>query len=120
MLNRIKKNLITAVLAGTMCLTLPAFALDSTVSYVNINDRAYQDVEIVITDNNQILVPFKQLADLFNIKYDANRVDKKISFTTFDGKEGMITQNGIFVEDTPIAKFTPVFVQSGIMDGVFN
>ena len=120
MLNRVKKNLITAMLAGTMCLALPCFALDSTVSFIDINNRAYKDVEIVITDNNTILVPFKQLADIFNIKYEANRVDKQISFTTFDGKHGMVTQQGVFVEDYPITKKAPVFVKQGIMDGVFN
>ena len=50
-----------------MCAALPCFAIDSTLSYVNINDLAYQDVEIVITDNSQIWVPFKQLADIFEI-----------------------------------------------------
>ena len=120
MLNRVKKNLITAVIAGTMCLALPCFGLDSTVSYVNINDMAYQDVEIVITDNNKILVPFKQLADVFDIKYDANRVEKRIGFTTFDGKEGYVTQSGVFVEDFPITNASPLFVMQGIMDGVFN
>ena len=47
MLNRIKKNLIIAF-AG-VCLCLPAFAVDSTISYITINDMAYQDVEIVVT-----------------------------------------------------------------------
>lgn len=106
-------------MAGTLCLALPCFALDSTVSYVNINNLAYQDVEIVI-DHNKIYVPFKQLADLFDIKYQANRVDKKISFTTWDGKEGMVTQAGVFVEDRPLTKKSPIFVMQGIMDGVFN
>ncbi len=120
MLNRVKKNLITAAIAGTMCLTLPCFAYDSTISYVNINNLAYQDVEIIISGNNEILVPFKQLADIFDIKYEANRVDKKITFVTFDGKSGMITQQGVFVEDAPITKRSPIFVMQGIMDGVFN
>ena len=120
MLNRVKRNLIIAAIAGTMCLILPCFALDSTISYININNLAYQDVEIVLTDNNEILVPFKQLADLFDIKYEGNRVDKKISFTTFDGKEGMVTQQGVFVEDMPVTKRQPVFVMQGLMDGVFN
>ena len=121
MLNRAKKIIIILAMAGTlMCRALPSFALDSTVSYVNINNMAYQDVEIVIDKGNKILVPFKQLADLFNIKYEANRVDKKISFTTYDGKEGMVTQNGIFVEDKPVSTQSPVFVMQGIIDGVFN
>ena len=118
MLNRIKKNLILAF-AG-MLLALPVFALDSTVSYSNVNDRAYQDVEIAITDKSEILLPFKQLADLFNIPYTANRVDKHISFKTWDGKEGMITQQGVFVQDAPVSKRKTEFLQQGIMDGVFN
>lgn len=118
MLNRIKKNLILAF-AG-MLLALPVFALDSTVSYINVNDRAYQDVEIVITDKSEILLPFKQLADLFNIPYTANRVDKHIGFKTWDGKEGMITQQGVFVQDAPVSKRKTEFLQQGIMDGVFN
>ncbi len=118
MLNRIKKNLILAF-AG-MLLALPVFALDSTVSYINVNNRAYQDVEIAITDKSEILLPFKQLADLFNIPYTANRVDKHISFKTWDRKEGMITQQGVFVQDAPVSKRKTEFLQQGIMDGVFN
>ena len=118
MLNRIKKNLILAF-AG-MLLALPVFALDSTVSYINVNDRAYQDVEIVITDKSEILLPFKQLADLFNIPYTANRVDKHIGFKTWDGKDGMITTQGVFVQDAPVSKRKTEFLQQGIMDGVFN
>lgn len=118
MLNRIKKNLILAF-AG-MLLALPVFALDSTVSYINVHNRAYQDVEIAITDKSEILLPFKQLADLFNIPYTANRVDKHISFKTWDGKEGMITQQGVFVQDAPVSKRKTEFLQQGIMDGVFN
>lgn len=118
MLNRIKKNLILAF-AG-MLLALPVFALDSTVSYINVNNRAYQDVEIAITDKSEILLPFKQLADLFDIPYTANRVDKHISFKTWDGKEGMITQQGVFVQDAPVSKRKTEFLQQGIMDGVFN
>ena len=120
MLNRVKKNLIIASLIGTMCLSSAAFALDSTVSYITINNLAYQDVEIVITDKDEILVPFKQLADIFEIKYEGNRVDKQISFTTIDGKPGMVTQQGVFVEDAPITKYPTIFVQQGIMDGVIN
>ncbi len=120
MLNRAKKILIISAIAGTMCLTLPSFALDSTVSYININDLAYQDIEIVINNKNQILLPFKQLADIFVIKYNANRVDKIIGFQTLDGEEGVINQNGIFINDQKISDATPIFIMQGIMDGVFN
>ena len=120
MLNRAKKILISSVIAGTLCLALPSFALDSTISYININDLAYQDIEIVINEKNQLLVPFKQLADIFVIQYSANRVDKMIGFKTLDGKDGVINQNGIYIADEKISSFQPVFIMQGIMDGVFN
>lgn len=118
MLNRVKKNLIIAITG--LLLAAPAFALDSTISYITINGMAYQDVEIVITEQAEILVPFKQLADLFDIQYSANRVDKFIGFKTFDGKDGIINQKGIFVQDVPVSKRGTIFVSQGIMDGVFN
>lgn len=119
MLNRIKYNLITLI-TGMCLLGLPVLADESTVSYITINNMAYEDVEIVVTDKAEILVPFKQLADIFNIQYSANRVDKMISFKTHDGKEGMVNTNGVFVQDYPITKRKPVFINQGIMDGVFN
>ncbi len=112
--------LIISAIAGTMCLTLPSFALDSTVSYININNLAYQDIEIVIDNNNRMLVPFKQLADIFVIPYTANRVEKIIGFKALDGGDGVINQNGIFINDTKISDIKPVFIMQGIMDGVFN
>ena len=118
MLNRLRYNLIVA-LTG-LCLSLPVFAVDSTISYVTINNMAYQDVEIVITEKAEILVPFKQLADIFNIQYTANRADKVIGFKTLEGKEGVINLNGVFVEDYPLTERKTVFVAQGIMDGVFN
>ena len=53
MLNRAKKNLIIAITG--LLLALPAFALDSTISYITINGMAYQDVEIVITEQGELL-----------------------------------------------------------------
>ena len=68
MLNRIKKILIIAIVSAS--LAQPALAInDSTISYVSINDKAYYDVELMITDGAQIYVPFKQLADIFEIKW---------------------------------------------------
>lgn len=119
MLNRIKYNLIMLI-TGMCLLGLPVLADESTVSYITINNLAYEDVEIVVTDKAEILVPFKQLADIFNIQYSANRVDKMISFKTHDGKEGMVNTNGVFVQDYPVSKRPTVFVSQGIMDGVFN
>ena len=118
MLNRVKKILIMAVISAS--LTGIVLASQSTVSYININNIAYEDIEIVLTDDSKILVPFKQLANIFNIKYNANRVDKLISFKTIDGKEGVVNQHGVFIEDYPVSKVPAIFLTQGIMEGTFN
>jgi len=119
MLDRIKYLLIATIISAS--LVKPALAInDSTISYVSINDKVYQDVELVVSDGAEILVPFKQLADIFEIKYSANRVDKVITFTTYDGKNGIIKENGIFIDDILIKSKRPVFIAQGIMDNVFN
>ena len=115
MLDRIKKNLIISAIG--LALTMPAFAVDSTITYISINDMAYQDVEIVLTEKNEILVPFKQFADIFNIRYNANRVDKIIAFKTLDGKDGVVSQKGVFINDYAISNRPTTFVQQGIMAG---
>ena len=67
MLNRIKHILIAAIISAS--LIKPALAAnDSTISYVEINNKVYSDIELMISDGAEILVPFKQLADLFEIK----------------------------------------------------
>ena len=117
--HRVRKILIAIML--TAALAKPAVAInDSTISYVSINDKAYYGVELMITDKAEILVPFKQLADLFEVKYVANRVDKHIQFKTYDGQDGVINQNGVFINDKTIQKRAPIFLIQGIMDNVFN
>ena len=119
MLNRIKYILIATVISAS--LIQPALAAnDSTISYVSINDKIYEDVELMVCDGAQILVPFKQLADIFEIHYSANRVDKVIQFTTYDGQNGVINNQGVFINDQIIQKRNPIFLQQGIMDNVMN
>ena len=119
MLNRIKYILIAAIISAS--LVKPALAAnDSTISYVSINDKVYEDVELMISDGAQILVPFKQLADIFEIKYTANRVDKAIQFTTHDGLSGIINTRGVFINDILVQKRAPIFLQQGIMENVMN
>ena len=119
MLNRIKYILIAAIIGASLVKPVLA-ANDSAISYVSINDKVYYDIELMITDKAEILVPFKQLADLFEIPYTANRVDKMIQFKTYDGQDGMINQNGVFISDKTVQKKAPTFLAQGIMDNVIN
>ena len=119
MLNRVKYILIAAMIGAS--LVKPALAAnDSTISYVSINNRVYEDVELMVCDGGEILVPFKQLADIFEIHYSANRVDKVINFTTYDGLNGVINNRGVFINDEITQKRMPIFLQQGIMDNVMN
>lgn len=119
MLNRIKYILIAAIISAS--LVKPALAAnDSTISYVEINNKFYSDVELMISDGAEILVPFKQFANLFEIQYTANRVDKLITFTTYDGKNGYINEKGVFINEQLVQKKRPIFLKQGIMDNVIN
>ena len=119
MLNRIKYILIAAIISAS--LVKPALAAnDSTISYVTINDKVYEDVELMVSDGAEILVPFKQLADIFEIHYSANRIDKVINFTTWDGLNGVINERGVFINDQITQRKIPIFLQQGIMDNVMN
>ena len=119
MLNRIKYILIATIISAS--LIKPAIAAyDSTISYVAINDKVYEDVELVVADGAQILVPFKQLANLFEIHYSANRVDKVIHFTTHDGLNGVINERGVFINDQITQRKQPIFLRQGIMDNIMN
>ena len=118
MLNRIKYILIAALVG--MCLCHPSYANDSTITYITVNDKFYEDVEIMIGDGAEILVPFKQLADLFDIHYTADRVNRIINFTTYDGQNGVINDKGVFINDQITQRRTPVFLRQGIMDSVMN
>ena len=121
MLNRAKRHLIIAALAGTMCLVLPCFAVnESTISYITINDKVYEDVEIMLGNGQEILVPFKQLAAFFEIQFNANRIDKVIHFTTYDGLSGVITENNVVINNQVIQLKHPIFLREGIMDNTYN
>ena len=119
MLNRIKYILIITLISAS--LIKPALAAnDSTISYVNINNKVYEDIELMVCDGAKIMVPFKQLANIFEIKYTANRVDKIIQFTTFDGQNGEINTNGVYINNQNIQKKGVIFLSQGIMDNVMN
>lgn len=119
MLNRIKRIIIILAMVCTyFCPSV--LANDSTISYITINNKVYEDVELMITDGAEILVPFKQLADLFDIHYTADRVNKVINFTTYDGLNGVINNKGVFINDQITQKRIPIFLNQGIMDNVFN
>lgn len=119
MLNRIKYILIATVLSASLIQPAQA-ANDSTISYISINDKVYEDVELMVSDGAQILVPFKQLANIFEITYGANRVDKVITFTTYDGQSGLINANGVFINNNLISVKRPIFLQQGLMDSIIN
>ena len=119
MLDRAKKFLIVLAVSASLN-GLALAANESTITYISINDKIYEDVEIMVSDGAEILVPFKQLANIFEIKYSANRVDKLITFTSFDGKSGTVTNERITLDGAIVSKKKPIFLHQGIMENVMN
>ena len=85
------KKLLVIFIALIIC--LPCFAAqnnETIISYINLNNTGFYDIEIMLTKEDKILLPFKQMAEIFEVKVKTNHATKEIDFETSDGKKGRI------------------------------
>ena len=82
-----------SIITGLIFFIQPVFAArqnENIVTYINLNDKAFYDVEIVLTKDEKILLPFKQLSEIFEVKVKTNHATKEIDFETSDGIKGKV------------------------------
>ncbi len=91
---------------------------ENTVSYINLNNKAFYDIEIILTKEDKILLPFKQLSEIFEVKTKVNHLTKEIDFETNEGKIGKITQNSIIFDNKTISKNKNRYLKKGLMDDI--
>ena len=84
-----------------------AFATESIISSLVINNEEEREIEIVM-DKDKMYLPCKYILDYFEIPYKENHVDKSLSF-----KNAVIKTNS-FVIDGVKQKYPVYFVKSGI------
>lgn len=115
------KRFFLYVLAGLIFFIQPCIAAEkaeTVISYINLNDSVYYDVEILLVNGEKILLPFKQLSEIFEVKVKTNHSTKEIDFETSDGKTGRIGKNYIQYEGRKISQEKNYYLKNGLMDEV--
>lgn len=102
----------------------PAFAKDfeTTVSavgvyYPNLPPNLpldFYDIELLVKNNGKILIPFKQISELFEIKPVTNHSTHDITFE-YHNKKGKISANGIIFDGKKISNKQNIYLKKGLM-----
>lgn len=117
----ISKTVFLFAIIGLIFLIQPCFAVEKNetiISYINLNDAAFYDVEILLTKSEKIFLPFKQLSEIFEVKVKTNHSNKEIDFETADGKKGRVGLNYILLDGTKISTHQNIYIKKGMMDDV--
>lgn len=109
------------IISGSIFLTNPVFAAQQNqnlITYINLNEKALYDVEIILTKDEKILLPFKQLSEIFEVEVKTNHATKEIDFKTSDGKTGKVGKNYIIFDNKKISSNKNVYQKQGLMDEI--
>lgn len=109
-----------AGLLGLIVFCQPCFAAEkqeTIISYINLNNSAFYDIEILLSGEN-VFLPFKQLSEIFEVKVKTNHSTKEIDFTTSDGKSGKINKNFIEYNGKKLSCSKNYYLKKGLMDEV--
>lgn len=107
-----------AVVLGLIIFFQPCFAAEETIiSYINLNNTAYYDVELLVK-GEKVFLPFKQLSEIFEVKVKTNHSTKDIDFETIDGVKGKVGQNAIEFNGKKISSNKNYYVKQGLMDEI--
>lgn len=113
------KKLLVIFIALIIC--LPCFAAqnnETIISYINLNNTGFYDIEIMLTKEDKILLPFKQMAEIFEVKVKTNHATKEIDFETSDGKKGRIGLHYIKFDGKNISSKKNLYIKSGLMEDI--
>ncbi len=99
----------------------PCFAVpkdETIISYINLNNAAYYDIEILLTTNEKMLLPFKQLSEIFEVKVKTNHASKEIDFETSDGKKGRVGLDYIELNGKKVSSRKNIYLKKGMMEDI--
>ncbi len=84
------KQFLVTILLSLFFIT-PVFAknFETTVSVVAVNNTDFYDIELLLTKDGKIYIPFKQISELFEIKPVTNHSTHDIAFE-YENKKGKI------------------------------
>lgn len=110
-----------SALTGLIICIQPVFAVvqnENIITYINLNEKAFYDVEIVLTKDEKILLPFKQLSEIFEVKTKLNHSTKEIEFETNEGKKGIVGFNYIIFDNKKISTNKNYYQKQGLMEEI--
>ncbi len=110
-----------SIITGLIFFIQPVFAAQQNqniITYINLNDKALYDVEIILTKDEKILLPFKQLSEIFEVKVKTNHSTKEINFETSDGIKGKVGNNYITFNNKKISSNKNIYQKQGLMDDI--
>ena len=110
-----------SAIIGLIFFIQPVFAEQQNqnmITYINLNEKALYDVEIVLTKDEKILLPFKQLSEIFEVKAKTNHSTKEIDFETNEGIIGKIGKDYIIFDDKKISSNKNLYQKQGLMDDI--
>ena len=105
--------LVFLILGGACC----AFSqtASTTVTSMTVNEAESYDLEVYMDSSNNIFLPVKQIAKIFNIPISMNHSQKEIIFCNFEEKTVRINRAGTFVDDNK-QQASVFFQKNGIIE----
>lgn len=113
------KKLFAILIA--LIFSLPCFAAqnnETIISYINLNNTGFYDIEIMLTKEDKILLPFKQMSEIFEVKVKTNHATKEIDFETSDGKKGTVGLHFIKLDGKTVSSKKNLYIKNGLMDDI--
>ena len=113
--------ILLSILTGLLLYFQPVFAMQQNqnlITYINLNEKALYDVEVILTGEDKILLPFKQLSEIFEVQVKTNHLTKEIEFITNDSKKGIIGFNYIIFNNKKISSKENFYIKQGLMDDI--
>lgn len=109
------KQLLITILLSLFFIT-PVFAknFETTVSVVAVNNADFYDIELLLTKDGKIYIPFKQISELFEIKPVTNHSTHDITFE-YKNKKGKVSINGIIIDGKTISNKQNFYLKNGLM-----
>ncbi|MFI3299908.1 MAG: hypothetical protein R3Y28_00660 [Candidatus Gastranaerophilales bacterium] len=87
---------------------------DTTITMLSLNDELFFDIEIMLINNDKILLPTKQIADILETQLKINHSTKELEFDDVKITKTDIYKNGQKVSN----KVKNIYLKQGLMDDV--
>src|SRR5574344_1667015 len=108
-----KLIIVLFILCCSIFVQVKAAEQETTVTFANVNNKEYFDVEIMQDKNGNFLLPTKQIADILEIPLKINHSTKDLTFDNIK-----ITKTFVFKNGAKVSLNQNKYLKSGMMPDV--